>query len=137
CTVNCGYKPAALVGYTASADLCVILISFVRIEVPVVDISNTYCVDMCIVSDDLIACSHVADDISLRIDNDLIEVQFLHLSGDSVDVSLFVAAFHRILHVSAMICVHIFLITLCSFLDFLGVPSIPSPSLIGAVFCMT
>ena len=132
CAVNCGYKPAALVGYTASANLCVILISFIRIKVPVVDVSDTYRVDMCIVSDDLIACSHVADDISLRIDNDLVKIQFLHFGGDSVDVSLFIAALSRILHNSAKKCGHIFLITLCSFLDLVEVHNFHSPFFVAA-----
>ena len=88
---------------------------------------------MCIVSDDLIACSHVTDDISLRIDNDLVEVQFLHLSGDSVDVSFLIAALSRILHDSAKKCGHVFLITLCSFLDFVEVHSFHSPFFVAAV----
>ena len=88
---------------------------------------------MCIVSDDLIACSHVADDISLRIDNDLVKIQFLHFGGDSVDVSLFIAALSRILHDSAKKCGHVFLITLCSFLDFVEVHNFHSPFLICAV----
>ena len=123
CAVDCRYQSAALVGYTASADFCVVLVSLVRIEVPVVDVSDAYCVDMCIVCYDFIACSHVSDDISLRIDNDLVEVQFLHFGSNCVDVCFLIAALARILYDSAEKCGHVFLITLCSFFDFVEVHS--------------
>src|SRR5699024_893102 len=52
CAVDCRYEAAALVGHTASSDLGFIFVSLVRIESPVVDISDSYGVDMCIVGDD-------------------------------------------------------------------------------------
>ena len=97
-TVCSRYKTATLIRYTTSTDFFVVLISIVWIEVPVVDISDTYCINMCIVSDDLVACSHVTDDVTLRIDDNFVEVQFFHLSSDGLDMSFLITALARILY---------------------------------------
>ena len=78
---------------------------------------------MCIVGDDPVACSHVADHISLRIDHDFVKIELLHLCGDGVNVSLLIAALARILYDGAQECGHVFFIVLCSFFDLIQVHS--------------
>ena len=72
---------------------------------------------MCIVSNDLVAGSHVADYISLRIDLNLIESDLLHLRGDGVDMSLLITALARVLYDGTQESGHILLIPSGSFLN--------------------
>ena len=81
-----------MVGYTAAADLFFVFISFVWIESPVLDIPDTYSVDVGVKSYDLFTCSHVAENISLGIDFHLVKPQASHLFGDTLDVRFLIAA---------------------------------------------
>src|SRR5699024_1215249 len=83
-----------------------------------VNISDSYGVDMCVIRDNSFAGSHVADDISLRINNNLIKIQLFHLSSDCVNVRFFVAALSRVFYNGPQKCGHIFLITLRGLFDF-------------------
>ena len=123
CAVNSRYKTAALVGHTAAADLCLVLVALIGIECPVVNISDSYGVDMCVIRDNSFAGSHVADDISLRINNNLIKIQLFHLSSDCVNVRFFVAALSRVFYNGPQKCGHIFLITLRGLFDFVEIHS--------------
>ena len=98
CTVCSGNDTAALIGYTTTADLLICLVSIVWIKVPVFNVSDTYSIDMCIVSDDLVTGSHVTDNVTLRIDNNFVEVKFFHLGSDCLDMSFFITALARILY---------------------------------------
>ena len=84
---------AALVRNAASADFCLCLIAFVWIKGPVFDVSDTYGVDVCIVSDDLVTCSHVTNDVTLWVNNNFVKSNFFHLSSDGINMSLLVTAF--------------------------------------------
>ena len=130
CSVYCGHQAAALVGHAAPADLGLVLISFVWIKGPVVDIADAYGVNMRIVCDDPVACAHIADHIPLGIDDDLIEVQLFHLCGDRVDVCFFIAALARVPDNGAQECGHVRLITLRCFFDLVEIHSVLSPFLI-------
>ena len=92
-TINSRYDTATLIRYSTSTDFCLCLVSFIWIECPVIDVTDTYCINMSIKCDDLVACSHVSDYISLRIDLNFIKSYFFHLSSDSVDMSFFITAF--------------------------------------------
>ena len=96
--VNSRYNTAALVRYTTATDFCFVLITIIWIECPVVDVADTYCIDMTVESDDLVTCTHVTDDVALWIDDNFVEVQFLHLSSNCLYMRLFITAFARILN---------------------------------------
>ena len=98
CTVYSRYDTAALVRYTTATDFCFVLITIIWIECPVVDVADTYCIDMTVESDDLVTCTHVTDDVALWIDDNFVEVQFLHLSSNCLYMRLFITAFARILN---------------------------------------
>ena len=132
CAVYSGNQTAALVGHAAPADLGVVFITFIGIEGPVVDVSDSYSIDMRVIGDDPVSGSHVADDISLGIDNDLVEVELFHLCCNGVDVSFLVAAFTGILYDSAKKCGHVFFVALSGLFDFVQVHSF---SLSFYVFC--
>ena len=74
CAVNSTCHTAFLVGTAAAVDDLVSLIALVRICVPVVDVTDTYSIDMGIDSDDLIAFAHPADYVTKTVNLYFIEV---------------------------------------------------------------
>ena len=96
CTVYGRYDTAALIRYATSADFCLCLISFIWVKCPVLNISNTYSVDVSIVSDNLVAGSHISDYVTLWVDDNFVKSHFFHLSSNSIDVRFFITAFTRI-----------------------------------------
>ena len=95
CAVYSRSHSAFLVGSAASVDDVVRLISLVRIVCPVVDVSDTYCIDMGIDSDDLVSVSHPADDIAETVNFNLVIVELFHLSLDACYYFAFFSAFAR------------------------------------------
>ena len=85
----------ALVGHAASANLGVILIAFIRIEVPVVLVADAHCVDVCVKADEGLAGSHISQNIAHGVDVYLVKSQLCHLFSDTVDVSLLITALAR------------------------------------------
>ncbi|CDA97068.1 unknown [Lachnospiraceae bacterium CAG:215] len=128
------YDTAALVGYTTSADLGLCLISLIWIKCPVLDISDTYGVDMCIVCDDLFSGSHVTDDISLWVDDYFIKSDFFHLGSDRVDVGFLITAFARVFYDRTKKCGHVFFVSLCSLFDFVQIHFLISFSFLCKVY---
>ena len=93
CTIYSRNDTAALVRNTTSTDFCLCLISFVWIKVPVFDVSDTYGINVCIVSDDFVTCSHVTNDVTLWVNNNFVKSNFFHLSGDGINMSFLITAF--------------------------------------------
>ena len=91
--VNSRYNTAALVRYTTAADFFFCFVAFVGIEFPVINVSDTYCINMCVKCDQLFAGSHVTQNIAHGIDFYFIESQFLHFFCNAVDVCFFITAF--------------------------------------------
>ena len=95
-TVYSRYETTALVRDTTSTDFFFCFVTFVWIEVPVFDVTDTNRIDMGIKSENLITGSHVTDDVTLWINSYFIEVQLFHFSFDCFDMFSFIAAFSRI-----------------------------------------
>ena len=85
---------------------------------------------MCVICDDPVSGSHVADDISLGINDYFVKVQFLHFCRDRINVRFLIAAFARIPDDGTQECSHVCLIVLCSFFDLVKVHGFLSPFLI-------
>ena len=95
-TVYSRYETTALVRDTTSTDFFFCFVTFVWIEVPVFDVTDTNRIDMGIKSENLITGSHVTDDVTLWINSYFIEVQLFHFSFNCFDMFSFIAAFSRI-----------------------------------------
>ena len=76
----------------AAANLFVSFISFIGIEVPVVDVADAYGVDMRVIGDDLISGSHKSHNISLGVNGYFVKIQSFHLSGDGLHMGFLIAA---------------------------------------------
>ena len=74
CAVNSTCHTAFLVGTAAAVDDLVSLIALVRICFPVVDVTDTYGIDVGIDCDDLVAFAHPADDVTKSVNLNFIEV---------------------------------------------------------------
>ena len=57
CSIYGRYDAAALIRSSASANLCLGLKAFIRVELPVVDVANAYRVDVGVVADQRLAGS--------------------------------------------------------------------------------
>ena len=95
CAVYSRSHSAFLVGAAASVNDVVCLISLVRIVCPVVDVSDTYCIDVGIDGDDLVSLAHPADDISEAVYFYLVIAKLFHLSLDACYYFAFLSAFAR------------------------------------------
>ena len=116
---NCVIKNTAhLVRCSTSADFFIRFETFVWIKFPVLDITDTDCINMSIKTNESFTCSHVAEDIAHRIDLNFVESDFFHFLFDSHDLSFFSAAFARNANQIAKELGHIILITHCSFVNF-------------------
>ena len=78
---------------------------------------------MSVIGDNTGTCSHVTNDITFRINYDFIKVEFLHLRGDRLDMSLLVGALTGVCHNRAQERGHILSITFSSFLNLLVIHS--------------
>ena len=121
CSVYTRYDTATLVRYSTSTDLCLCLVSIVWIEFPVIDVTDTYCINMCVKCDDLVASSHESHNISLWVDDNFVKSNFLHLSSDCLYVSFLITAFSRIFYDSTKESSHVFLIAFCILFDFVKI----------------
>lgn len=74
CSIYSRYDAAALIRSSTPANLCLGLKTFIRVELPVVDVANAYSVDVGVVADQRLAGSHVAQHIALGIDLYLVKV---------------------------------------------------------------
>ena len=117
CAVYSGDKTAALVGHTASADLFVSFISFIGIEVPVVDVADAYGVDMRVIGDDLISGSHKSHNISLGVNGYFVKIQSFHLSGDGLHMGFLIAALTGISDDGSQKSCHVVFVVLSSLVD--------------------
>ena len=100
--VDGGDDAALLVGAAPAADVGVVLIALVGVELPVLDVADAHGVD------DPVAGSHPAQDVALAVDLHLIKAQLLHLGGDAADDALLAAALagdgHKIPQEAGHVC---------------------------------
>ena len=116
CAVYRGSHAAFLVGTAAAVDHLIVLIAFVRIIRPVLDIADADRIDMGIDRDDLIALSHPADYIPEAVNFHFVKSELLHFRPYTLHDFLFLAAFTRMGNHRAQKCDHIFFVTLrCCF----------------------
>ena len=116
-SVHSGYDAAALVGNASSADLGVVLIAFIGVEVPVVLVSDSNGVDVGVKTDEGFSGSHVSENVAHGVDLYLVKFQLSHLLGNAVDVGLLIAALAGKLNDVPQKLGHVLFVVLCSFLD--------------------
>ena len=92
CSISGGSHTAFLVTASTTIDYLVCFVSFIWILFPVVDVSDSNCIDMAIYGNDLVSIPHPADNVTKSIDLHLVITKFLHLFLDSVYNLLFFAA---------------------------------------------
>ena len=87
CSIYCRNCSTKLIGNTTTTDFFLVLKSLIRIKVPVISVSDTYCIDMSVKCDESLSASHESHNITLWIHLNLVKAYLFHLSLDSSNVS--------------------------------------------------
>ncbi|MPM23445.1 hypothetical protein SDC9_69918 [bioreactor metagenome] len=95
CAVDGGNHAALLVGSAAPVDDVVGFITLIGILLPVGDVADADGVDMPVERDNLIAGTHPAKGIALRVDFGLVEAKRFHFANGALDNAFLFAAFAR------------------------------------------
>ena len=86
--------------------------------IPVIDVPDTYRIDMGIDRHDLLSVTHPADNVSEAVNLHFVKLQFFHLSFDACYYFLFLTALTRVRYHFTEEPDHIRTVFFCCFLNF-------------------